>query len=125
MSILTKRKLIFALSIICAIYILSIIVLLTGIELPADKKIRLIISVIAIIALLFINIRESSDFLTVLTCTALIYYAADPFYSVWRSIVNSRDLLFENPGFLSSTEGYIMFFGIAFLIFAYLKKRFR
>lgn len=98
-------------------YLVSIIFLSFQVSLSYESIKRAIITLLALISFtIFIN-TEKSNFIKIFSLVSLIFFGFDIFYSLFKSIIKNKDLLFYNTSFLSHTEGFIMFFCIAYLLY--------
>jgi hypothetical protein len=117
-----KNKYIVLLLVFISIYILTFIVLLFKIQISYNLLIRFIFSIVGMISIIVLNLKEKSNFVLFFTITSFIFYLFDSYFSICYSIIKSENMLLKNNSFLSNTEGFIMLTCLGYILLVLLRK---
>lgn len=117
-----KNKYIIILSVFIAVYILTLIFLSFKIQISSDILIRFIFSIVGMISIVILNLKDKTNFVLFFTIISFFFYLCDPFFSIWYSLIKSKNLLLKNDSFLSNTEGFIMFTCVGYILFRFFRK---
>jgi len=117
-----KSNYIIAFSIFIIIYSIAFIFFLFEINRSHDIIIHLIFSVVGMICLVILNLKEKSNFILFFTIVSFLFYFFDSFFPISYGLVKGENLLINNAGFLSNTEGFIMFSCAGYIIVLLSKK---
>jgi len=66
-------------------------------------------SIVGMISIVILNLKEKSNFILFFTIASFFFYFFDSFFPVGYSLIRGENLLLSNKGFLSNTEGFIVF----------------
>ncbi len=111
-----KIKYIMISSIFILIYSLIFIYFLYKNQTSYDILIHFIFSLVGMIFLVMLNLKEKSNFVLFFTATSFLFYFFDSFFPVIYSLLKGENVLLNNRGFLSNTEGFIMFLGTGYIL---------
>ena len=117
-----KNKYIVLLLVFISIYILTFVVLLFKIQISYNLLIRFIFSIVGMISIIVLNLKEKSNFVLFFTITSFIFYLFDSYFSICYSIIKSENMLLKNNSFLSNTEGFIMLTCLGYILLVLLRK---
>lgn len=105
-----------------AFYSLLLIFLSLKISISTDLLVRLIMTLIAMILLVFVISKEKSNFANIFSVVSVIYFVLDVFYSLINSLLQNKVVLFSNMT-LSKSEGFITLTCIVFLLHSLTQKK--
>ena len=117
-----KNKYIVILLVFISIYILTFIFLLFKIPISYSILLRFIFSIVGMISLIILNLKEKTNFVLFFTITSFIFYLFDSYFSICYSIIKCENLLLKNNSFLSNTEGFIMLTSLGYILLVLLRK---
>ena len=117
-----KNKYIVSLIIFIAVYILAIICLYFKIKISYEMLIRFIFSIVGMISIVFLNLKEKSTFILFFTAVSMLYFIFDSFFPICYSIIKCENHLLQNTSFLSNTDGFIMFFSTGYILLVIIRK---
>lgn len=117
-----KNKYIVILSVFISLYILTFILLLFKIQISYNILIRFIFSIVGMISIIILNLKEKSNFVLFFTITSFIFYLFDSYFSICYSIIKCENMLLKNNSFLSNTEGFIMLTSLGYILLVLFRK---
>lgn len=117
-----KNKYIIILLVFISLYILTSILLFFKIQISYNILMRLIFSIVGMISIVILNLKEKSDFILFFTITSFIFYFFDSFFSICYSLIKCENLLFKNNSFLSNSEGFIMLTCLGYILLVLFRK---
>lgn len=117
-----KNKYIIILLVFISLYILTLILLFFKIQISYNILIRFIFSIVGMISIIILNLKEKSNFVLFFTITSFIFYLFDSYFSICYSLFKSENLLLKNNSFLSNTEGFIMLTCLGYILLVLFRK---
>ena len=117
-----KNKYIIGLLVFLFAYIITLILLFIKIQISYNILIRFIFSIVGMISIIVLNVKEKSRFVLFFTITSFIFYIFDSYFSICYSLIKNENLLLQNNSFLSNTEGFIMLTCLGYVLLVLFRK---
>jgi len=104
------------------IFIIVFIFFTHNFHISMDIFIRYVLSILSMIFILILRIKEKSKFTQLFTIVSFMFFICDPFFSISFSLIRNVNLLLRNNSFLSNTEGFILFICIGYILLYFPKN---